>query len=276
VNHDRSACQGPTIGGDVLSLATAESGDDLTAPFSAAVPNEPHAGSLAAKPCGTSTNRTAAAASAARERTTRSSPDGHKKISPNRRLGAHPRARPRRPARKRPAPPLAARGPARDSGNSADGGTPGHGLSAARSGWHANAASGPLHPDTPHRNTAPGRTRAGRTARSLSIGSDAAVAPDKSLALKKIVDHDEVDPRERQLPTGQVPERSRGPLRDALYPRPYPPASLRSRLITPVPGRHLPAGRPPPPTTAGHPPCWSANWFNARPPLTSRAFQPDD
>ena len=58
------------------------------------------------------------------------------------------------------------------------------------------------------------------------------MALDKSLALKKIVDHDEVDPRERQLPKGQVPERTSIPLRDALYPLPYPSASLCSRLIT--------------------------------------------
>ena len=65
------------------------------------------------------------------------------------------------------------------------------------------------------------------------------MALDKSLALKKIVDHDEVDPRERQLPKGQVPERTSIPLRDALYPLPYPSASLCSRLITPAPGRHF-------------------------------------
>ena len=94
------------------------------------------------------------------------------------------------------------------------------------------------------------------------------MALDKSLALKKIANQNEVDPRERQLPKGQVPERTSIPLRDALYPLPYPSASLRSRLITCLPGRHFLAGRPPR-ITAGHPPCWSAKWLNPRPPLTS-------
>jgi hypothetical protein len=44
------------------------------------------------------------------------------------------------------------------------------------------------------------------------------MALDKSLALKTIVDQNEVDPRDRQLPQGQVPERISTPLRDALYP----------------------------------------------------------
>jgi hypothetical protein len=224
VNYDRPACQGPTIRGDVLSSARAESGGDSTARVSAAVPSAAHAGSHAIKPCGISNSRTAGAANATREQTTRSSPVGHREIFPNRRLGAHPRAGPRRPARQPPAPPLAAGGPALDSGNSAGGGTRGPPPSAARPGWHANAANGPLHPDMPRSNTATGHTRAGRTARSLSTSSAAAVAPDRSLALKKIVDHAEVDPRERQLPKGQVPERTSTPLRDALYPLPYPSA----------------------------------------------------
>jgi hypothetical protein len=160
VNHDRPACPRPTIRGDVLSSARVESGGDSTARVSAAVPNAARAGSRAVKPCGTSNSRTAGVANAARERTTRSSPDGHREIFPNRRLGAHPRVGPRRPARQRPAPPLAAGGPARDSGNSAGGDTRGPPPSAATPGWHANAASGRLHPDTPHCNTAPGHTRA--------------------------------------------------------------------------------------------------------------------
>jgi hypothetical protein len=160
VNHDRPACQGPTIRGDVLSSAKAVSGDDSTARASAAAPNAARAGSHAAKLCGTSTNRTVAAASAAGERTTRSSPDGHREISPNRRLGAHPRAGSRRPARQQPAPPLAAGGLVADSGNSADDGTRGHSRSSARPGWHANAANDRRHPDIPYRNTALGYTRA--------------------------------------------------------------------------------------------------------------------
>jgi hypothetical protein len=160
VNHDRPACQGPTIRGDVLSSAKAVSGDDSTARVSAAVPTAARAGSHAVTPCGTSDSRTAGGANAARERTTHSSPVGHRKISPNRRLGAHPRAGPRQPARPWFAPPLAAGGPARDSGNPADGGTLGHGPSAATSGWHANTASDPPHPGMPHCNTAPGHTRA--------------------------------------------------------------------------------------------------------------------
>ena len=154
VNHDRPACQGPTMHGDVLSSATAVSGDDSTPTASAAVPSAARAGSLVVKPCGTSKSRTAGAANAARERTTRNSPDGHKQISPTLRLGAHPRAGPRQPARQRPAAPLDARGPVADSGNSADGGTRGHPPSAATPGWHANAANGLLHPDIPRRNIA--------------------------------------------------------------------------------------------------------------------------
>lgn len=157
-----------------------------------------------------------------RERTTRSSPDGHKKIFPKCRLGADPRTPPWRPAPQRSVPLPAARGPAGDTDNSVDGGSRAHSPCSARSGWHANAASGPLHPDTPNRNTATGHIRARRTARSLSTDNGAAAAPDKSLVLKKIVDHYEVDPRERQLPKGQVPERISIPLRDALSPLPYP------------------------------------------------------
>ena len=257
MDYDRPACLGPTIGGDVLSCATAESGGDSADGVCAAVPSAVRVGSLAVKPCGTSNRRTADADFAARARTTRSSLDGHKEIFPNRRLGAHPRAQPRRPAPPRPALLRAARGAALDSGNSADGGTPGHGPSAARLGWHANAASGRRHPDTPHCNTATGHTRAGRTARSLSIGSAAASALDKSLALKKIANQNEVDPRERQLPKGQVPERTSIPLRDDLNLLPYPSASLCSRLIACLPGRHFLAGRPPR-IAAGQPPRWSA------------------
>jgi hypothetical protein len=160
VNHDRPACQGPTIRGDVLSSARVESGGDSTACVSAAVPNAARAGSHAVKPCGTSNSRTAGAANAAREQTTRSSPDGRREIFPHRRLGAHPRAGPRLPARQPPAPPLAAGGPALDSGNSADGGTRGRPPFSARSDWHTNAANGLRHPDTPRRSTAPGHNRA--------------------------------------------------------------------------------------------------------------------
>ena len=254
MNHDRPACQGPTIRGDVLSCATAESDDGLLDPASAVVPIAAHAGLHAVKPCSINRNRTAAAGSAASERTTRSSPDGHREIVPNRRLGADPRTEPRRPLPRRSAPPPAAAAPALDTGNSAGGDTGGHGPSSAMPGWHANAANGRLRPDMPGRSTAPGHVRAGRVARSLSAGSAAAVAPDRSLALKKIVDHAELDPRERQLPEGQVPERISVPLRDALYPLLYPSARLQSRLITPVPGRHISAGRPPQ-TIADHPPC---------------------
>jgi hypothetical protein len=224
VNHDRSACQGPTIRGDVLSSATAVSGDDSASGICAAVPTAIRAGGLAVKLDGISTNRIVGEGNAARERTARSSPDGHKEIFPKYRLGADPRTPPRRPARQRPVPPPAARGPAGDTDNSVDGGTRAHSPSSARSGWHANAASDPLHPGMPDRNTATGHIRAQRTARSLSADSSAAVAPDWSLALKKIVDHYEVDPRERQLPKGQVPERTSIPLRDALYLLPDPSA----------------------------------------------------
>jgi hypothetical protein len=186
--------------GDVLFCARAESDADCAAPVYAAVPTAPHAGSLGVKLDGTSRNRTADAGSAAREQIARSSPAEHRELFPKPRLGADPRAPPRRTARQRPAPPPAARAPAGDTGNSGDDGTRGHLPSSAMPGWHANTATGPLHPDTPDCNTAPAATGAQRTARTPSTDSDAASAPDKSLALKKIVDHDEVDPRERQLP----------------------------------------------------------------------------
>ena len=223
---------------DVLSSAKAVSDDDSTAHVYAAAPSDFRAGSPAVKPCGTSKSRTADGDSTARARTTHSSRVGHKEIFPNRRLGAHPRDRPRRPALPQPDRLLAAHRAVADSGCSADGGTPGHGPSAARLGWHANAASGRLHPDTPRRNTAPGHTRAGRTARSLSTGSAAAVAPDRSLAPEKIVDHDEVDPRERQLPIGQVPERASIPLRDAFV------SAALSFGIPLFQANHLPAWPP--------------------------------
>ena len=141
---------------DVLSSARAVSGDDFAAPLYAAVPIAPHAARLAVKPDGISTNRTVDKANAAKERTARSNPDGHTKIFPKRRLGAHPRTPPGRLPRLRPARPPAARGPAADSGNSADGDTPGHPPSSANSGWHSNAANALPHPDTTYRNTAPG------------------------------------------------------------------------------------------------------------------------
>ncbi len=142
-----------------------------------------------------------------RERTTRSSPAGHREIFSEPRLGAGPRTPPRRTSRQRLVQPPPARGSAGDTDNSAGGDTPGLPLSSAMFGWHANDASGLLPPDTPDRNTATGHIRAQTTARSLSANSGAAAAPDWSLALKKIVDHDEVDPRERELPKGQVSER---------------------------------------------------------------------
>jgi hypothetical protein len=224
---------------DVLSCARVESDADCAAPLYAVVPTAPRAGARDVKLDGTSTNRTADADSAVWEQTTRSSPAGHRKIFPKSRLGADPRAGPGRPPPQRPLPPPAAHAPVDDTDNSVDGGTRARAPSSAKSGWHANAANGPLHPDRPVRNTATGYIRAQRTARSLSTDSGAAVAIDWSLALKKIVDHHEVDPRERQLPKGRVPGRTSIPLRDALYPLPYPSASLRSRLITRLPGRHF-------------------------------------
>ena len=222
---------------DVVSCAKAESYDDLAAPLSSAVPTAIPAESLAAKPFGTSTNRSAGVDNGEPERTTHSSPAGHRRIFPPCRLGADPRmvsrSHPPRPAplpasggpaplgsvpRGRLAPPPAALAPAGDTGNTAAGGTPARSESYANPGWPANAANDRQPPDTPDCNTAPGHTAAQRTLRSLSAGNVAAAAPDKSLALKKIVDHYEVDPRERQLPNGQVPGRTSIPLRDALNP----------------------------------------------------------
>jgi len=67
VDHDRPADRGPTICGDVLSCATAESDDDSTAPVFVAVPTDSHAESHVVKPCGTNTSRTVDADIAARE-----------------------------------------------------------------------------------------------------------------------------------------------------------------------------------------------------------------
>jgi hypothetical protein len=58
----------------------------------------------------------------------------------------------------------------------------------------------------PDRSTVTADIQAGRPVRILSAGSGEAAARDKNLDAKKIVDHDEGDPRERQLPNGQVPE----------------------------------------------------------------------
>jgi hypothetical protein len=65
------------------------------------------------------------------------------------------------------------------------------------SGGNANAASDPPPADTRGCNTATGDIGGRRTVRSLSANSDAAAAPDKNLARNKIVDHDQLDPRER-------------------------------------------------------------------------------
>ena len=244
---------------DVLSCAKVESDADCAAPVYAVVPTVSRAAARAVTPDGTSTNRTADAGNAAREQTTRSSPAARREIFPKHPLGAHPRA----PSPRSPVPPPAAGGHAADTDNSVDGGTPARPRSSARLGRHANVATGPPPADTPHRNTAPGHIRAGRTARSLSKDSAAAAATGWSLALKKIVDHAELDPRERQLPKGQVPERTSIPLRDPFYPLPYPSASLCFRLITRLLGRHFPAGQPPPPLV-DQPLPWSAKWLNSR------------
>lgn len=180
---------------DVLSCATVESAADCAAPVYAATPTGPRAGARAVKPDGTSTNRTADAGSAAWEQTTRSSPAGHREIFPNSRLGADPRTGPGRPLQWLPRP--AAHVPAADTGNSGGDGTPGPLPSSARSGGHAKHAIVLPLADTPDCNTAPAAVGAQRTARIPSAGSDAASAPDKSLAPDQIVDHAQEDPRER-------------------------------------------------------------------------------
>lgn len=186
--------------GDVLSCARAESDADSAAPVYAAAPTGPRAATRAVKPDGTSMNRTADVGSAAWEQTTRSSPAGHRKIFPNPRLGADPRAGPGRPPQLQPAPPPPAHAPAADTGNSGADDTPGPLPSSARSGQHAKHATALPPADTPDCNTAPAVAGAQRTARIPSAGSDAASAPDKSLAPDQIVDHAQEDPRERQLP----------------------------------------------------------------------------
>ena len=91
----------------------------------------------------------------------------------------------------------------------------------ARHAKHATAL--PLA-DTPDCNTAPADSGAQRTARIPSAGSDAASAPDKSLAPDEIVDHAQEDPRERQLPKvksrGGASLLSETPYIRSLIPRP--------------------------------------------------------
>ena len=168
--------------GDVLSCARVESDGDCLATVCADAPTAPHAGGLAVKPDGTSTNRTADAGIAAREQTTRSSPAGHRKIFPKSRLGADPRALPGRPLRLRPLPLPAARAPAADTGNSGGDGTRGPLPSSAMPGWHAKHATALPPADRPDCNISPAATGAQRTARIPSAGSGVASAHDKSLA----------------------------------------------------------------------------------------------
>jgi hypothetical protein len=190
---------------DVLSCARAGSCGDLVASVSAAVPTVIPVGSLVAKPDGISTNRSVGVDNGVRERTTHSSPDGHRRIFPQPLLGADPRAASDQPV-PRPAPlraavPLARLGsvprprpaplpavlrlsfgnypwprpvplpgavvPAADTGNTAADGTPAHAESYATPDGHANAANGLPHPHIPDRNTAPGHIPAQRTLRSL-------------------------------------------------------------------------------------------------------------
>lgn len=185
---------------DVLSCARVESDADCAAPLYAAVPTAPRARARAVKPDGTSTNRTADAGSAAWGQTTRSSPAGHRKIFPKSRLGADPRVGPGRFLQQRPLPPPAAPAPAGDTGNSGSDDTRDRLPSSAMPGRHAKHATALPPADTPGCNTAPVDSGAQRTARTPSAGSDAASAPDKSLASDEIVDHAQEDPRERQLP----------------------------------------------------------------------------
>jgi hypothetical protein len=171
---------------DVLSCATVESCGGFAALVFSAVPSVIPAGSLVAKPFDTSTNRTADAGNGMTERTTHSSPGGHRKILPIFRLGADPRTTPgpppSRPAllpasgcsaplasvpRQRPAPPPAALAPVADTGKTAADGTPARRESYAKPGWHANAANDRPRPDTPDCNTVLGHTPAQRTLRSL-------------------------------------------------------------------------------------------------------------
>ena len=180
---------------DVLSCARVESDADCVAPLYAAVPTTPRAGAHAVKPDGTSMNRTADADIAVGEQTTRSSLAGHRKIFPNSRLGADPRAGPGRPLQW--LPPPVARALAADSDNSGSDGTPGPLSSSARSERRAKHATALPPADTPDCNTVPADSGAQRPARIPSAGSAAASAPDKSLAPDQIVDHAQENPRER-------------------------------------------------------------------------------
>ncbi len=204
---------------DVLSSAREEPGGGGRSVLSAAAPTAPHAGGPAAKPCGTSTSRSAGADIAATERIAHSSPAGHTKFFSEPALGDGPRTASKPVPRWPPAPLPAAAGLAPDTGNSAGGGTAGLLPSSATSDWPANAATARPPAGTAGRSTAIADTEAERTARSPSTDTGGVSAPGKSLASEKNFDHLQEDPRELIAPIGQVPERISAPLRDAFTHR---------------------------------------------------------
>ena len=200
LDYDRPAWPGPTIFGDVLSSAKAESDDETATSLSAVAPILPRAARRAVKLDGTSTNRTADAANAALGQTIRNSRVGNRKIFQKSRLGADPRRASPLTRGPPPAPTGAADAPALDTGNSAGGGTRALPPSSASSAGHATNANGLPPSDRPDCNTATAGSGAGRTARSPSTGSGGASARKTGLALDQIVDHAQEDPRERELP----------------------------------------------------------------------------
>ena len=197
-----------------------------------AAPSALPAGARALKPCGISSHRNAAQESGLRAGTTRSSRDGSRKFFPGRPLGAGPRAAPPGP-RPTLVPLPAARAPAGDNGNSAGGDKTGPVPIFATAGRPASAATGTPPAGIPGCNSGPEGTAAETTARSPSAGSGGA-SSDKALALMRQVKHPERDPRELQLPTGQVSEMSRSLLRDIFTTPPTPPGRLPPRLVRPL------------------------------------------
>jgi hypothetical protein len=151
-SHDRPPGEEPAICDDVLSCAKGVSDGDRQPFVYAAGPTALHAATRDVKLDDTTGNRIAAADSAAREQTTRSSPDVYKKIFFQPRLGAGPRTARRQAAGQLPPPD--AHAPAVDIDNSGNDGTAGRLPSYATSAERASAATAGLPADTPDCNNA--------------------------------------------------------------------------------------------------------------------------
>jgi hypothetical protein len=137
---------------DVLSCAKGVSDGDRQPFVYVAGPTALHAATRDAKLDDTTGSRIAAADSAAREQTTRSSPDVYKKIFFQPRLGAGPRTALRQAPRQLPPPDVHA--PAVDTDSSDNDDTAGRLPSCATSAERASAATAVPPADTPDCNNA--------------------------------------------------------------------------------------------------------------------------